>query len=104
MHGPAVEALAARGLVGGHPDGTYRPDVALTRAQAATVLSRALGLSGGAPGRFADVPAGSTHADGVGALAAAGLTTGCTPTDFCPAGGLTRGQTASLLVRGGLAG
>jgi hypothetical protein len=39
-----VEALAASGITQGFPDGTFRPDAAVTRAQMATFLSRALGL------------------------------------------------------------
>jgi hypothetical protein len=39
-----IEALAASGITTGFPDGTFRPTNAVTRAQMATFLARALGL------------------------------------------------------------
>lgn len=39
-----IEALAAAGITLGFPDGTFRPTTAVTRAQMATFLARALGL------------------------------------------------------------
>ena len=39
-----IEALAAAGITQGFPDGTFRPTTAVTRAQMATFLARALGL------------------------------------------------------------
>jgi len=39
-----IEALAASGITTGYPDGTFRPTAAVTRAQMATFLARALGL------------------------------------------------------------
>ncbi len=39
-----VETLAASGITQGYPDGTFRPTAAVTRAQMATFLARALGL------------------------------------------------------------
>ncbi len=40
----AVAALNAAGYVGGYPDGTLRPDGALTRAEAVTLLHDAIGV------------------------------------------------------------
>jgi hypothetical protein len=40
-HEAAIEALAAAGITGGFPDGTFRPDTAVTRGQMATFLIRA---------------------------------------------------------------
>ena len=102
-HGDAAEVLAARGLADGFGDGTFRPGSSVTRAQAATLLARALSLPAVAPdGRFSDV-VGSVHGAGIAALASAGLTTGCRADAYCPEGTLTRGQAASLLVRARLA-
>jgi hypothetical protein len=43
-HGPAIGAVAARGVAGGYPDGTFRPDRPVTRGQMASFLARALEL------------------------------------------------------------
>ncbi|WP_051276186.1 S-layer homology domain-containing protein [Desulfovirgula thermocuniculi] len=41
----AVVALAEKGLVSGYPGGVFAPDRAITRAEAAVVLARALGIA-----------------------------------------------------------
>ena len=54
----AVEALAARGIITGGDDGLFRPDGAMTRAEFATIVVRALGLAAGPLGgetAFSDV-------------------------------------------------
>jgi cell wall-associated NlpC family hydrolase len=48
---------------------------------------------------FRDVR-GSVHAPAVSVLAAEGVILGCSDARFCPDGGLTRGQVASILTRG----
>lgn len=59
-----IAFAADMGWAGGYEDGTFRPDAPLTRAEAVTVLSRALGRSGDASigtyriPRFSDLPAG----------------------------------------------
>lgn len=40
---PEISAAASRGWIGGYPDGTFRPGIPITRAQAATVINRLLG-------------------------------------------------------------
>ena len=35
-----IEELAEKGVVNGYEDGTFRPDEPITRAEAATILSR----------------------------------------------------------------
>jgi hypothetical protein len=42
---------------------------------------------------------GSTHENSINRLAAAGITTGCTATRFCPGGVVERDQMASFLAR-----
>ena len=61
----AIGAAAAQGWIGGYPDGTFRPENGLTRAEACAVLNRMLGRTGDSAqanklmtlGLFADVPA-----------------------------------------------
>lgn len=43
----AIGAAAAQGWIGGYPDGTFRPENGLTRAEACAVLNRMLGRTGG---------------------------------------------------------
>lgn len=39
---PQISAAASRGWIGGYPDGTFRPNSPITRAQAAAVINRLL--------------------------------------------------------------
>lgn len=43
-HEDAINAVAAAGITGGFPDGTFRPDEPVTRGQMATFLTRATGI------------------------------------------------------------
>ncbi len=101
-YGPAVEKLAQLGISTGYPDGTYRPNGTVTRAEMAAFLGRALGLDlVAAQGVFGDVAAGAWYEQYVEALRVAGITTGCTasPLQYCPQAAVPRDQMASFLAR-----
>jgi SpoIID/LytB domain protein len=77
----------------------FRPDAALTRGQAATMLYRTFALPAPTSTRFSDVPPAHTHRVGIDALAAAGVIDGFDDGTFRPDDPLTRAQMASLLAR-----
>jgi hypothetical protein len=53
-----IEALAARGVIRGFPDGTFRPDEPVTRAQFAAMIRQAFQRAPKRSGtQFVDVPA-----------------------------------------------
>ena len=96
----AISAAARQGVV--DADRPFRPNAAITRAEMAEMLVRALGLSGAAkllkdkelP--FTDV----TSRHGYIAVAyAIGMTKGMTATTFAPDKTATRAQAAAMLVR-----
>ena len=97
-HAVAISAVSAAGIAMGCGGDRFCPSDNLTRGQMASLLQRALQLPDG-PQRFDDVAATYTHAQGIWAIAAGGITTGCEPERFCPARRVTRGQMASFLVR-----
>ena len=77
----------------------YCPQEAVTRAQMASFLVRAFDLGVGPPAGFTDVRGGETHAANIDALAASGVTQGCTETMFCPRRDTTRAQMATFIHR-----
>jgi hypothetical protein len=97
-HADAILWVTEQGIATGYADGTYRPSGTVTRGQMATVLTRAFDLPAG-DGSFADVVAGSAHADGIAAVAVAGITDGFVDGTFRPDDPVTRGQMASFLQR-----
>jgi S-layer homology domain len=94
-----IEWLRQAGLTEGCGGGEFCPDAPVTRGQMATFLVRALELPASTADRFDD-DTGTAHEDAINRLAAAGITTGCTATRFCPTENVTRGQMASFLARG----
>jgi hypothetical protein len=97
---PAINALAAAGVVKGCGDGTtYCPDDQVSRAQMASYLTRGFDLDTVAQDFFSDDD-GTEHEDNINRLAASGITLGCDVDRFCVKGQVTRGQLASFVSRG----
>ncbi|MGH8912737.1 MAG: S-layer homology domain-containing protein [Acidimicrobiia bacterium] len=97
-HQSAIEILADNGITKGCAPGRFCPSRAVTRGEMATFLTRALNLDNAGSAGFEDI--GSTeHAAAINALAAAGITKGCSPVGFCPNAEVTRAQMASFLIR-----
>ena len=78
----------------------YCPDSPVTRGQMASFLVRAFDLEEAPAAGFSDIE-GSVHAGSIDALAASGVTAGCSadPLLYCPNDPVTRGQMATFLVR-----
>lgn len=99
-HAEAINSLVVRGITRGCAPGRYCPQRAVTRAQLATLLVRAMDDVDPASGtRFSDVPSGSTHAGAIAALADGGIIQGCGGGGFCPDDRVSRAQVATLLTR-----
>jgi hypothetical protein len=92
-----IDWLVDQGIAQGCSVHHYCPSQWVTRAELATFLVRALHLPGTSIDRFVD-DNGSPHEADINALAAAGITAGCTSDWFCPGELLSRQQLASLLV------
>ncbi len=76
------------------------PDVAVTRDEMARFLWRFRNLpAASTTAGFSDVPAGASYGPAVDWLAEAGITLGCSTTEFCPEGTVTRAEMAAFLWR-----
>lgn len=93
-----IDSLAAAGITTGCGGGAYCPNDAVTRAQMAAFLARALDLPAAPSAGFTDT-AGTPFAADIDSLAAAGITSGCGDGTFCPDDAVTRAQMAAFLVR-----
>ncbi len=94
-----INRMAAAGITKGCTATEFCPLAAVTRGQMAAFLVRALHLPATATDPFTDDEA-STFEDDINRMAAAGITKGCTATEFCPLAAVTRGQMAAFLHRG----
>ncbi len=99
-----VEFVSGRGILIGNTDGSFDPNGALTRAQAAIYLARLFELNVSAPpatASFSDVPTSHFAFAAVEALKTAGITSGCGDgTTFCPGEPTLRGAMATFIARG----
>ena len=95
----AILTLACKGIIAGFPDGTFRPDASVTRAQFVTMLVRTLGLKLGAGNTpFTDVAPTAWYAPSVAAAEQAGIVAGISPDQFGPNEPITREEMAVLLA------
>lgn len=97
-HEAAINRLAEAGIGTGCGRDRFCPRSAVSRAEMASFLVRALDLPPATTDHFGD-DAGSIHEDEINALAQAGITSGCTPSRYCPSYAVTREQMAAFLRR-----
>lgn len=97
-----IQDAITKGLVKGYPDGTFRPDQSITRAEIAVVLAKALRLQGeGAALPFLDKEEIGAWAKLPIALAfEAGLLFGYEDNRFRPNQPITRAEIAVIVARG----
>ena len=93
-----INALREAQITLGCAPSKYCPTDPVTRGQMAAFLVRALELPATATDHFTDDET-SIYENNINALAEAGITTGCTPTTYCPTANVTRGQMAAFLRR-----
>lgn len=91
--------LAEHSITGGCDIALFCPTDDVTRGQMAAFLDRALHLPPTSTDFFTDDD-DSIYEPSINRLAAAGITAGCTATEFCPTDFVTRGQMAAFLDRG----
>ncbi|MEN6325844.1 MAG: S-layer homology domain-containing protein, partial [Syntrophomonas sp.] len=96
-----INYLAKREIISGFSDGGFHPADGLTRAEAATVLVKAAGLSQTSENKavFKDVSAGHWAAGSIAAAAEAGYLKGYPDGTYHPEEKLTRAQGISLILR-----
>lgn len=94
-----IEYLNTRELTKGYPNGTFKPESTITRAEAATIIARALGITKTKTPAFTDVKATHYAYDAIAAVAEKGILTGREANQFSPDGQLTRAEMATILKR-----
>ncbi len=93
----SVSTLARAGILEGYPDGTFRPNSPITRAEMATVISRFTNITGGTA-RFSDV---ATHwaLSYIATAADNGWVNGYPDGTFKPNNYITRAETVTMVNR-----
>lgn len=97
----AVYELADRKIIGGYPDGTFKPGNSITRGQAAAIITKMIGLDTSNvknPG-FKDVSTANGYYKAIAAMAEKGIIGGYGDGRYGPNDPIKRGQMASILVK-----
>jgi DNA/RNA endonuclease YhcR with UshA esterase domain len=96
-----IEELAAKGIIKGYKDGSFKPNATGTRMQFLLMLTRGLGITTDTAydGRFKDISV--NHVDRAVVMAAieAGIIKGKTANTFAPNEPVTREQAAIMIKR-----
>ncbi|RKP53872.1 hypothetical protein D7Z26_10775 [Cohnella endophytica] len=96
----AVKDLASRMVVYGTDDTHYRPDAAITRAEFAAIVVRALGLAdNGKVSSFSDVTAGNWYVGAVAKAQEYGIVDGYKDGTFRAMRTITRQEAISIITR-----
>ncbi|CAM4041837.1 glucosaminidase [Bacillus luti] len=91
-----MRTLINKGIMSGYGDNVYLPDKAITRAEFATLIAKALQLPQ-ADSNFSDVPKSYGLYDGVSRAFGAGIIKGRSPETFSPGDVITREEMAVMV-------
>lgn len=94
-----INALYERGIINGKSERRFEPSATMTRAEFATIVVRALGLSIAVCQIFEDVPQQHWSCAYVAAAYQNHIVTGISDTQFQPDGNITREEAAVMLAR-----
>ena len=93
-----IKQMAAEGIVKGYPDGTFRPDGLITRAEFAVMVVQAFKLSNSKGQTFTDTD-GHWAEEIIGTASANGIVSGYSDDLFGPDDPITREQMAVMIVK-----
>jgi hypothetical protein len=95
-----VETAAKAGIVGGYPDGTFRPNEPVTRGQAVKMISVAANWAQAYPpvATFSDIPGNHWAFGYVEAAYRQGIINGYADGTFRPQVGMSRAQVSKVLT------
>jgi S-layer homology domain len=98
---PFIKALVAKDIIKGYPDGTFKPDQPVTRAEFAALLNKAFDLKEVRAGRkFKDVPKKYWAAEVIQKAYKGGFLSGYPNGTFAPKQNIIRIQSLVSLVNG----
>ncbi len=96
-----IQALVNRGVIAGFPDGSFRPEEPVTRAQFAAIVSKAFNRQPvRQPVQFTDIPAGFWATNAIQAAYTTGFLAGYPGNAFRPDENIPRAQVLVSLANG----
>lgn len=102
---PVLNRLTALGIVEGYPDGTFRPERNITRAEFAKIAVITMGLEKSAdllanvPSQFKDVKVGDWYTKYINVAANQGILKGYPNGNFRPEANITEAEALTIVLR-----
>lgn len=93
----AILSAMASGIVQGYPDGSFKPNNAITRAEFFVMVNNAFKFTATSPVTFSDVSADAWYAPHVARAQAAGYITGYPDGTIRPGNNITRQEAAAII-------
>lgn len=96
----SIQTLSDQGILTGYPDGTFRPEGLVTRAEFSAMLVKALGLNASATGSqtFNDVPSTHWAYPSIETVRSTGLVSGYPNGQFMPSRSISRAESMAILA------
>ncbi|MGI6205083.1 MAG: S-layer homology domain-containing protein [Anaerovoracaceae bacterium] len=94
-----ITKAVSLGIVSGYPDGTFRPDNSVSRAEFTHMLNAALGNTGTEEPSFSDITSSEWYYNDVCKSVAAGYIAGYEDGTFRPVKTITRQEAAAIIAR-----
>lgn len=94
----AINKLVKKGIIAGYPDGSFRPDKHISRAEFTSMLVKTAGLKPGGKTSFIDLEGHWAH-DYIAAAVGQGIVSGYSSVCFGPEDNITREQMAVMLAK-----
>ena len=97
----AVSQLTERKIIGGYPDGTFKPEASITRGQAAAIIAKLLNLDTKIVKnpKFKDVSPKTGNYGAIATVVEKGIFRGYADGRFGPHDQITRAQMSSILIK-----
>ncbi|GBF76371.1 hypothetical protein PA598K_04837 [Paenibacillus sp. 598K] len=95
----AIAALQATGAINGYPDGAFRPNQPVTRAEIVAMLARFTSYAPGPAPAFPDVAQNNWASEAIAAFAAAGIVHGDGEGRFQPDASASRAESVTMIIR-----
>lgn len=93
-----IQSWVDQGFINGYPDGSFRPDNNITRAEFLALTNRAFGYAITVPISYSDVEVGDWYYDTIAVAVAAGYINGYPDGTMRPESPITREEVATLLM------
>ena len=95
----SVMKLSKKDIIKGYPDGTFKPNKSITRAEFAVIASKYIKNPKAADETFSDVPMNHWAKDAIAKVKAEGWISGYTDGTFKPDAPITRAEAVSIVNR-----